>query len=196
MKIGLEVLLPGLTRPEIERQAKDFADAVSASVEEATTRTKERGRADLRQGFPGARRVATILRGDFFAAKAGKPAAGYVYSAWFKRGHDILLGFAEGATITAPDGKRMLVPAGRSPADKAIARAALEAAGAAPRIQIIRTRAGKVLLVEHRDKETRVLGFLVRSIRLPKKFDAAALQPFADAVLGTRLIENLKAKGF
>lgn len=196
MNLGLVAQLAGLKPEQINRQALDFAEASADAVEEATTRTKERGRAQLRVGFPRSRRVATILRGDFFPARGDKPPAGYVYSAWFKRGHDILAAFATGGTIAAPDGGRLLVPADDSPGGKAMARAGLEALGTGPRIGIVRTKAGKLLLVERLDKLTRILGFLVKSVRMPKRFDAAGLAPFGEALLARRMLENLQAKGF
>lgn len=196
MGLGLSVQRTGLAPPEIVRQGSDLDAAAGVAVEETTTRVKERGRALLRLGFPNSRRVPTILRGDFFPRKAEKPPTGYVYSAWFKRGRDILFGFATGRPITAPGGKRMLVPADNSPGGKAMARAALEALGRGPRIGLVKTKAGKLLLVERRATETRILGFLVRTVRPPKRFDASGLEPYGDRVLAERLAVALRAKGF
>jgi hypothetical protein len=180
----------------LERDAAAMAEASERAIEETTTRIKERGRVQLRLAFPSSRRVPNTLRGEFYPARGGKPAAGYVYSAWFKRGHDLLFAFATGATIRAPDGKLMLVPFDRETGGPIRARAALDALRqGAPRIAIVRTRSGRFLLVERRNKRTDLLGTFARSVKMPRKGRLDELPAAAERLLGERMLAQLEQKG-
>lgn len=197
MQVGIESDIRTGLAPALLRDSVSFLNALARSVEEATTRIKERARAQIRAAFPRSRRIATTLRGQFYPEKPGKPPQGRIFSAWFnKRGQDVLYAFAAGLTIRAAAGKLLLVPADSAPGGKAMARAALEALGQAPRIALIRTRAGKLLLVERGDRITKILATLTPAVKVPKKLDFRSLEAEARRVLAERLIDNLAKAEF
>jgi len=186
--------------PALDRDATGVGAAVSLAIDDATTRIKERARALVRVGFPGSRKLPTVVRSRTFDAKPGKPPAGYVWSKWSsKKGdRDILLAFATGATIRARDGKFLFVPLDPAPGAKAKARAALEAIGSNPKLALIKTLGGKLALVEKplgNRGRAKLLGLLVPSVRIPKRLNFEGLEAQADRVLAERLLARLQEKG-
>ena len=186
--------------PALHRDATGVAAAVRLAIDDATTRIKERGRALVRVGFPGSRKLPTVIRSRTFDAKPGKPPAGYVWSNWSsKKGdHDILLAFATGATIRGRGGKLLFVPLDPAPGAKAKARAALQAIGSNPKLALIKTLGGKLALVENplgKRGRAKLLGLLVPSVKIPKRLNFAGLEGQADTMLRERLLARLQEKG-
>ena len=190
------VLLPGLAR-----DLKTIETAPPLAVSDTTNRIKERLRAKVRVAFPASRKIATAIRGDFYEAKPGKPAAGYVFSAWFKRGRDILEAFTSGRPIRKRDGGLMIVPFGDRRAEDNRARAALERLGSDPRIKIVKTLGGKLYLAEvalpgSRQRRSKLLGRLTRVVNPGKRLDFADAPEQAAAVLEQRLLARFdEARG-
>lgn len=183
--------------PVLKKDAAGLVAAAEAAVEETTLRMKERGRARLRIAFPGSRRIATTLAGEFFPGTAAKPPTGYLFSRWWRRGRDMLYAFAKGLIVRSRDGKLLLVPIDNSPGTAAKARAAAEAlrGGTAPRIAIIKSGAGKLLLIEKGQAQTRVLATMHRFVKLPKKWNADDLPAEAGRLIEERLLAHLAARG-
>lgn len=186
--------------PALAADAAAIARVGGNTVEEATNRLKEKGRAQIRVAFPSSRRLPNQLRGDYFAAKAGKPPTGYVYTKWMKRGRDVFDVFVGGLTVRSRAGKFMLVPLDRARAKEA--RRALKEfkAGGNTRYALIKTLGGKLLLVERalagtRQKRSKLIGVLTRQVKEPKRLDFRPLREAAPKVLDERLDANLKSAG-
>lgn len=199
MNVNIQTDVRQVLLPRLNADWRAIGNASAKAVEETTTRIKERVRARVRMAFPSSSRLPTVIRGDFFRATGAKPATGYVYSAWFKRGFDILQGFAKGLTIRPREGNLLLVPFS-GPGAVTQARYALFGLGQDPRFKIIRTLGGKLFLAEvglpgTNQKRSKLVARLVPQIRLPKRIDVEDIPAATEDLLRARLIENLKQAG-
>lgn len=186
----------------LDRDGAAFVEANDLAVGDATTRIKERARARIRVAFPTSRKLPTVVRGESYPTKSGKAAAGYVWSLWASKrgGGDILLAFVRGSTIRPKQGRLLVVPLLERHRRSEVFNK-LADLGRDPRVALIKSLGGRMILVERaiagtRQRRSRLLAVLVPSVKMPKRLSVDDLEHAAADALEQRAEARLQEKGF